>query len=111
MELLNERGMPMPLYDFECTDCGQKAEHLAHIGAETSDEPCGACGSTMKRLPVVKMHLSGVGRPADEGADGFTQNADSFIGAMDDFGDTVGSRLTKTEKDRAVARLESARQQ
>lgn len=98
----------MPLYDFKCRACGREDELLASMQAKKSDEPCATCGGVMERQPVTKMHLKGL-RSADEGPESFTKNADNFIGAMDDFGDKVGSRLTRTEKDRAVARLESAR--
>ena len=98
----------MPLYDFKCKACGQEDELLASMQAQKSGEPCAACGGVMERLPVIKMHLKGA-RSMDEGPESFTKNADSFIGAMDDFGDKMGCRLTRTEKGRAVARLESAR--
>jgi putative FmdB family regulatory protein len=37
----------VPIYEFECEDCGARFEELVALGAE--QVPCAACGSTRTR--------------------------------------------------------------
>ncbi len=37
----------MPIYEFECEDCGARFEELVAAGAEAA--PCAECGSTRTR--------------------------------------------------------------
>ena len=39
----------MPLYEYECTKCGHRAEVIQRVGA-TSPGRCGECGGEMRRL-------------------------------------------------------------
>jgi putative FmdB family regulatory protein len=38
---------PVPIYEFECSDCGHRFEELvgSHVGAEAEDVVCPDCGS------------------------------------------------------------------
>lgn len=45
----------MPLYDFECVECGVIEEHLAKI-SETHRK-CDACNGLMRRLITVRYHV------------------------------------------------------
>lgn len=46
----------MPLYDYKCADCGKLTE-IRHGFDESHDDPCPACGGTLKRVfsaaPIV----------------------------------------------------------
>lgn len=39
----------MPLFDFQCQDCGHRFEEL--VTARTRSRPCPRCGERAKRLP------------------------------------------------------------
>jgi putative FmdB family regulatory protein len=39
----------MPLYDYACTKCGRVRE-VRHGFGETFDQPCEACGATLRRV-------------------------------------------------------------
>ncbi|HVL33942.1 MAG TPA: FmdB family zinc ribbon protein [Actinomycetota bacterium] len=51
----------MPLFDFECTECGARAERLVSAGSDAVD--CERCGARAKRLLPVIAGLGG--RTAD----------------------------------------------
>jgi len=40
----------MPLYDYECCECGHVNEEFLHLHHFDRDIRCGECGGTMKRL-------------------------------------------------------------
>ncbi|MCP4752330.1 MAG: zinc ribbon domain-containing protein [Proteobacteria bacterium] len=49
----------MPLFEFQCSDCGQQNEIL--VGASTSQIECRSCGShDLKKMLSVPSSLSGV---------------------------------------------------
>ena len=53
----------MPLFEFECEECGTQSEILV-IGSNTSLE-CRSCGSkNLKKILSVPSSLSGVAKPS-----------------------------------------------
>lgn len=53
----------MPLFEFECSDCGDKSEILV-LGSSTSFE-CKSCGgANLKKLLSAPSSLSGVAKPS-----------------------------------------------
>lgn len=52
----------MPIYDFQCTSCGFKAEEMRKISA-SSVEACPACGKEAfaKQVSAPSFQLSGTG--------------------------------------------------
>ncbi|MGH2830743.1 MAG: FmdB family zinc ribbon protein [Actinomycetota bacterium] len=53
----------MPVYDFRCTGCGERTEHILLAG-ETAPSSCPACGSALKRAwggSRVHVNLEGWG--------------------------------------------------
>ena len=52
----------MPIYDYQCTSCGHKAEVMRKISA-ASTETCPACGAEAfsKQLSAPSFQLSGSG--------------------------------------------------
>lgn len=39
----------MPLYDYQCSNCGQVTE-IRHGFNDTHDDPCAACGGKLTRV-------------------------------------------------------------
>ena len=53
----------MPVYDFRCTDCNERTEHILLPG-ENAPKACVACGGTLKRAyggSRVSINLEGWG--------------------------------------------------
>ncbi|MCP4753322.1 MAG: zinc ribbon domain-containing protein [Proteobacteria bacterium] len=51
----------MPMFDFQCQDCGEKSEIL--ITGSNSYQECRACGSTnLEKLLSIPSSLSGVAK-------------------------------------------------
>jgi len=52
----------MPIYDYQCTSCGHKAEVMRKISA-ASNEACPSCGAETfsKQLSAPSFQLSGSG--------------------------------------------------
>lgn len=39
----------MALYEYECTECGNKEEKLINVDKSDSEQKCSKCGSILKR--------------------------------------------------------------
>lgn len=64
-----ERGEIMPIYEFECSDCGRRTEILMG-GSEADLVRCGECGSrNLKRLLSAPAAVSATGRFPETAAD------------------------------------------
>lgn len=51
----------MPIYEYECTDCGDEIE-IVHGISEKPKRKCPKCGGRMKRLMSLNsFHLKGTG--------------------------------------------------
>ena len=56
----------MPLFEFQCSDCGEISELL--VSKSDVDPECRSCGSPkLKKILSVPSSLSGVGKPAMTG--------------------------------------------
>ena len=55
----------MPIYEYECTACGETFEHLIRSAKEEREAACTACGSRKikRRLSVFSAHAA-ESRPA-----------------------------------------------
>ncbi|MEM7019057.1 MAG: FmdB family zinc ribbon protein [Pseudomonadota bacterium] len=103
----------MPLFDFRCSQCNTIHERLIQSQASETTE-CPNCGADCKRITVSRFNVAGTKPKTNDasltasGAD-FVNNPDSFVKAMDTFGEKVGAPLTAGQKERAVERLKSAK--
>ncbi len=102
----------MPLFNYQCRKCGAVFEALVGSGYRSAVR-CKACGRASKRLAVSSFRIigskSGPGHaPGRTGAD-FISNHDSFVSAMNSFGDKVGDRLTSRQMEKAVEQLKQAK--
>ncbi len=63
----------MPLYEFQCAQCGEKTEVLVRSGDRADAPRCPVCGAPMERqwAPVV-THTKGAGGGACAPRGGFT---------------------------------------
>ncbi len=104
----------MPLYDFLCDSCGSVHEELVASADDTTAVHCPACGAPCRRQTVSRFQISGTRPrtdPASLAASGgdLVTDTDTFVTAMDTFGDSIGDGLTASQKERAVERLKKAR--
>ncbi len=102
----------MPLFNYQCRKCEAVFEAL--IGADDRKAVrCGKCGSASKRLAVSSFRIIGGkagpgSAPGRTGAD-FLSSHDSFVSAMNSFGDKIGDRLTSRQMEKAVEQLKQAK--
>lgn len=102
----------MPLFNYQCRKCEAVFEAL--IGSDDrSIVRCKVCRGPGKRLAVSSFRIiggkSGPGNaPGRTGAD-FISSADSFVSAMNSFGDKIGDRLTNRQMEKAVEQLKQAK--
>lgn len=102
----------MPLFNYQCRKCSAVFEALTGSG-DRSVVRCKSCGGASKRLAVSSFRIaggkSGAGQaPGRTGAD-FISDHDSFVSAMNSFGDRVGDRLTSRQMEKAVEQLKQAK--
>lgn len=58
--------MIMPIYEFECTECGAIKEEVLSIKSETREVDCHECGNVSRRIVSSNtFHLAGSGWAAD----------------------------------------------
>lgn len=44
----------MPIYEYECSDCGERSQRLQRTGEDSSGRRCLTCGNgTLKKVPSV----------------------------------------------------------
>jgi putative FmdB family regulatory protein len=102
----------MPLFNYQCRKCAIVFEAL--MGADdTTAVGCTRCGGASKRQAVSSFRIlggkSGPGNaPGCTGAD-FISRPDSFVSAMNSFGDRIGDRLTNRQMEKAVEQLKQAK--
>jgi putative FmdB family regulatory protein len=100
----------MPLYNYECRSCEAVVEVLTDSGSNAR-VTCGRCGGVSRRSEVAAFRIlgsKGSERSGQSGAD-FVSNADSFVSAMNGFGDKIGDRLSNRQMERAVENLRKAK--
>lgn len=102
----------MPLFNYQCRKCEAVFEALIDTG-DRSVVRCKNCGGGSRRLAVSSFRIiggkSGPGSaPGRTGAD-FISNADSFVSAMNSFGDKIGDRLSGRQMEKAVEQLKQAK--
>lgn len=101
----------MPLYTFECRKCGSAFEALATVRG-SGKVKCRSCEGTARRHPITRFSIGGHRATARSSAlaatsKDFVSNTDSFVSAMNAFGEKVGSRLSDRQMDRAVERIKT----
>lgn len=99
----------MPIYEYRCTACGAKEEHIQKL----SDPPppgCASCGGRLeKQMTAAAFHLKGGGwyadgyaspRPGTQGGDGSRDSAGKSAGANEPpGGGNVDKPSTKGQKE------------
>jgi putative FmdB family regulatory protein len=75
----------MPVYEFQCDDCGLRFEKLFRSVSSDPEAPCGACGKSARKLvsaAAFKFAHVPVGgpRPQNTGVHSIDHNADLVIG-------------------------------
>ena len=102
----------MPLFNYRCRKCETIFEALIGAGSRKAVR-CARCGGAGKRQAIASFRVIGgksnVGKaPGRTGAD-FVANPDSFVSAMNTFGDRIGDRLTGRQMERAVEQIKQAK--
>ncbi len=101
----------MPLFNYQCRRCQTVFEVLTEFGMKTK-VACGKCGGESRRSEIAAFRVLGSKRGGKaggrSGAD-FVSNADSFVSAMNGFGDRIGDRLSSRQMERAVENLRKAK--
>ena len=52
----------MPLYEYQCEDCGERFERIRKFSDPPLDEPCPKCGGPIKKLissPAIQFKGTG----------------------------------------------------
>lgn len=101
----------MPLYNYECRRCHAVFEALAKSGSKAK-VACGRCGGESKRSGVASFCIlgsKGSARAGRQSGANLFSNADSFVSAMNGFGDKIGDRLSNRQMERAVENLRKAK--
>jgi putative FmdB family regulatory protein len=102
----------MPLFNYQCGSCANVFETLANYQERTTIR-CTRCGGASKRQAFSLFHIVGqpkVGRASLSASSAdFLSNPDTFVGAMDTFGDKIGDRLSKRQMEKAVEQLKRAK--
>jgi putative FmdB family regulatory protein len=59
----------MPIFEFQCDDCGTKFEKLVRRAGETSDVACPSCGDAhvTEQLSTFAAHANGSAKDAMPG--------------------------------------------
>jgi len=88
----------MPIYDYQCSSCGHKAELMRKISA-ANIEACPECGAETfsKQLSAPSFQLSGSGWYATDFKNGSSKPASSNEVAGKDIASTVESTEKKTD--------------
>jgi putative FmdB family regulatory protein len=101
----------MPLYNHECRKCGAVFEALIAFDSKAKVY-CNRCGGESLRSEVSRFRILGAvqkGRDRGQSATDLVSNADSFVSAMNSFGDKIGDRLSNRQMERAVENLRKAK--
>jgi putative FmdB family regulatory protein len=88
-------GAEMPIYEFECEDCGNRFEELVEADAEVV--ACPACGSRRTR-----RRLSPVSPPGRQPRGAGVRSGESKRGEREA---AHGERLAETKRKRAVGEI------
>jgi len=72
----------MPIYEFQCTDCGEKKEILFRSSDEKIEMKCDKCGSEnlQRVLSSTNFSVSGGGSGSGAGASGATSSTHNCSG-------------------------------
>lgn len=101
----------MPLFNYQCGKCATVFEALTDYDNKKMLS-CTRCGGASRRHGVslfrigIKPKINAASLSAT-GAD-FMSSPDSFVSAMDTFGDKIGDRLTTRQIEKAVEKLKQA---
>jgi putative FmdB family regulatory protein len=88
----------MPIYDYQCSSCGHKAEVMRKISA-ANVEVCPECGAETfsKQLSAPSFQLSGSGWYATDFKNGGSNIANKSTSSKDESGKTESSSEKKSE--------------
>ena len=97
----------MPIYEFQCGDCGLRFEKLFRTVTQDPEAPCGSCGKPAQKLvsaAAFQFAHTPVGgpRPQNTGVHALDYNADRIIGR------DAERRWEAAEKRRALKRKVAA---
>jgi putative FmdB family regulatory protein len=101
----------MPLYNYECQGCQTVFEVLTEFGTKVK-VACERCGGESRRSEIAAFSIlgsNGNGRASGKSGSDFFSNADTFVSAMNGFGDKIGDRLSNRQMERAVENLRKAK--
>lgn len=104
----------MPLFNFQCEECRSVFEALVGHRERAKKSCCPRCGGRSERQEVSRFKIGGRRGKISEaslnanGGD-FVSDPDSFVAAMDTFGDKIGDRLTSGQMEKAVENLKRAK--
>ena len=99
----------MPIYEYRCEACCQVKEALFRQNEKPERIVCDECGAGAERI-LSSFSIEGAAPKTSNASlaassNDFATNQDTFVKAMDTFGEKVSNPLTKQEKERAVERL------
>lgn len=104
----------MPLFIFKCERCDAAFERLVGQRENRKTLRCRRCGGASARQEISCFNVAGMRSRTSSasltasGAE-FVSNPDSFVTAMESFGDKIGDRLTARQIDNAVDKLKQAK--
>src|SRR5690349_17473807 len=84
----------MPLYEYQCEECGQRFERIRKFSDPPLDEPCPKCGGPIKKLfssPAIQFKGKGW-YVTDYAKSGSSESSKSESGSS-----TTSAAETKTE--------------
>lgn len=101
----------MPIFSYHCSNCKAIFEVLIDAN-DRSVVRCSLCRGVSRRSAVASFKIIGggskFGRPGRTGGD-FVKNPDSFVSAMNEFGDRIGDRLSSSQMESAVEKLKRSK--
>jgi hypothetical protein len=102
----------LPLFNYQCESCAAVCEVLTNYESKAALS-CALCGGASKRHAISLFRIGAKPRInrkslSATGAD-FISSPDSFVSAMDTFGDKIGDRLTGPQMEKAVEQLKQAK--
>ena len=102
----------MPLFNYQCGSCETVFEVLTDYESKRA-LACGLCGGASKRHAISLFRIGAkpkINRKSlSATAADFISSPDSFVSAMDTFGEKIGDRLTKPQMEKAVEQLKQAK--
>lgn len=84
----------MPIYEYKCSDCGQRIERLQRVG-DAAPDACEACGGAMERqISAPAFQFKGTGWYVTDYAGRKGESSDGPSSSSDRAGDTSAEKDT-----------------